>query len=81
MENNLRHGWVECSLGEILTAKKGKKPSSVITEPKVGYVPYILIDADCKSNYDGKLADIAPTILTLMGVSIPEEMTGNVLIW
>ena len=43
-------------------------------------VPYILIDADCKSNYDGKLADIAPTILTLMGVSIPEEMTGNVLI-
>ncbi len=44
MENNLRQGWVECSLGEILTAKKGKKPSSVIKEPKVGYVPYILID-------------------------------------
>jgi len=44
MENNFRQGWVECSLGEILTAKKGKKPSSVITEPKVGYVPYILID-------------------------------------
>ena len=44
MENNLPKGWIECSLGEILTAKKGKKPSSVITEPKAGYVPYILID-------------------------------------
>ena len=44
MENNLPQGWVECSLGEILTAKKGKKPASVINEPKAGYVPYILID-------------------------------------
>jgi type I restriction enzyme S subunit len=44
MENNLPKGWVECSLGEILTAKKGKKPSSVINEPREGYVPYILID-------------------------------------
>lgn len=44
MENNLPKGWVECSLGEILTAKKGKKPSSVIGEPRTGYVPYILID-------------------------------------
>jgi len=44
MENNLKQGWVECSLGDILTAKKGKKPASVINEPKEGYVPYILID-------------------------------------
>lgn len=44
MENSLLQGWVECSLGEILTAKKGKKPSSVINEPRAGYVPYILID-------------------------------------
>lgn len=28
----------------------------------------------------GKLGDIAPTILTLMGVKIPSEMTGDVLI-
>jgi len=44
MENNLPKGWVECSLGEILVAKKGKKPASVINESKAGYVPYILID-------------------------------------
>ncbi|HWR33666.1 MAG TPA: 2,3-bisphosphoglycerate-independent phosphoglycerate mutase [Chitinophagaceae bacterium] len=28
----------------------------------------------------GKLGDIAPTILTLMGLPIPKEMTGNILI-
>jgi len=29
---------------------------------------------------DGKLGDIAPTILSLMGEQIPEEMTGEVLL-
>ena len=29
---------------------------------------------------DGKLADIAPTMLKLLGIPIPEEMTGDVLI-
>jgi type I restriction enzyme S subunit len=43
-ENNLPEGWVECSLGEILLSKKGKKPSETINEPRKGYVPYILID-------------------------------------
>ncbi len=29
---------------------------------------------------DGKLGDLAPTILTLMGVEIPKEMTGKILV-
>jgi 2,3-bisphosphoglycerate-independent phosphoglycerate mutase len=29
---------------------------------------------------DGKLGDLAPTILTMMGVAIPPEMTGNILL-
>jgi 2,3-bisphosphoglycerate-independent phosphoglycerate mutase len=29
---------------------------------------------------DGKLGDLAPTILTLMGEKIPAEMSGEVLI-
>lgn len=29
---------------------------------------------------DGKLGDLAPTILKLMGLSIPDEMTGDVLV-
>jgi len=29
---------------------------------------------------NGKLGDLAPTILTMMGIAIPTQMTGNVLI-
>lgn len=44
MEKQLPKNWVECSLGEIIKTKKGKKPNSTIDYPKEGYVPYILID-------------------------------------
>ncbi len=44
-------------------------------------VPCILVDDDYKGKLkDGKLGDLAPTILKIMGVKIPKEMTGNVLI-
>lgn len=44
-------------------------------------VPFILIDsAYQKPIKSGKLGDLAPTILTLMGVPIPAEMTGTVLL-
>lgn len=44
-------------------------------------VPCILVDDSYKGKLqDGKLGDLAPTILTLMGVAIPSQMTGNVLL-
>jgi 2,3-bisphosphoglycerate-independent phosphoglycerate mutase len=44
-------------------------------------VPCFLVDNDYKGKLkDGKLGDLAPTILTLMGVAIPAQMTGNVLL-
>jgi 2,3-bisphosphoglycerate-independent phosphoglycerate mutase len=43
-------------------------------------VPLILIDSDYKAIQNGKLADLAPSILKLMGIEIPAEMDGNVLI-
>lgn len=43
-------------------------------------VPCILIDKDYKNIKDGKLGDIAPTILTLLNVSIPQKMTGDILV-
>jgi len=44
-------------------------------------VPCILVDDSYKGKLkDGKLGDLAPTILTLMGIPIPKEMTGTVLI-
>ncbi len=45
-------------------------------------VPCILVD-DSKTYAkikDGKLGDLAPTILTIMGIPIPKEMTGTVLV-
>jgi len=43
-------------------------------------VPCILVDTDYKQVKDGKLGDIAPTVLQMLGVDIPAEMTGNVLV-
>ena len=44
-------------------------------------VPFFIIDKDWKGTVkSGKLGDLAPTILTVMQLPIPEEMTGNVLI-
>ncbi len=44
-------------------------------------VPIILVDGNNDQIKSGKLADVAPTILSLMGLKIPEEMNGEVLIY
>ena len=43
-------------------------------------VPCILIDKDYKHIRDGKLGDIAPTILKLINIKSPEIMSGDVLV-
>jgi 2,3-bisphosphoglycerate-independent phosphoglycerate mutase len=44
-------------------------------------VPFFIIDNDWQGTIKpGKLGDLAPTILTMMGLPIPKEMTGEVLI-
>jgi 2,3-bisphosphoglycerate-independent phosphoglycerate mutase len=44
-------------------------------------VPYFIIDNEWKGKLKpGKLADVSPTILKLMDLSIPPEMTGEILI-
>ena len=51
------------------------------TAHTLNLVPLFLIDKEWKGNIKpGKLGDIAPTILTLMGLPIPTEMNGNILI-
>ena len=44
-------------------------------------VPLFFIDKEFKGElYSGKLGDLAPTILNYMGLPIPKEMTGTVLL-
>jgi len=50
------------------------------TAHSTNLVPFILIDKDVQHLKAGKLADIAPTILKLMGIEAPEIMNGAVLI-
>lgn len=42
-------------------------------------VPLFLIDSTLKSIKPGRLCDLAPTILNIMGLPIPSEMDGEIL--
>ncbi|HHW69394.1 MAG TPA: 2,3-bisphosphoglycerate-independent phosphoglycerate mutase [Tenericutes bacterium] len=52
---------------------------NVITSHSTNKVPFIITNENYKL-IEGKLADIAPTILTILGLNIPSEMTGKSLI-
>ncbi len=51
------------------------------TAHTLNLVPFFIIDTTWKGNIKpGKLGDIAPTILTMMNLPVPKEMTGDILI-
>ena len=72
----------------LLTADHGNADNAVNTDgtPNTAHslntVQFIVINAgdEVKSVKDGKLADVAPTILKLMGIPQPAAMTGEPLI-
>lgn len=43
-------------------------------------VPIFLFDKEYKKITNGRLCDVAPTLLKLMEIDIPDEMTGNALV-
>lgn len=50
------------------------------TAHSLNLVPFILVDNNWKPELkNGILADIAPTILSIMKINIPSEMSGNIL--
>jgi 2,3-bisphosphoglycerate-independent phosphoglycerate mutase len=81
VETGLKHGY-----SFIIIADHGNadymvnEDGSPNTAHTTNLVPCIVIDSDVKQVQDGKLGDIAPTILHILGVPIPAEMTGNVLV-
>ena len=51
------------------------------TQHSTNLVPLIVMDKDHTWNLKpGKLGDVAPTILKVMGIEIPELMTGDFLV-
>ena len=70
------HGNADCMLDES---------GNIVTAHSTNPVPLVHISAvPCEFREDlqgeAKLADIAPTMLRLMGLDVPPEMTGNCLI-
>lgn len=70
----------------IITADHGNaeqmkdENGNTLTAHSSNKVPCILVGADNIKLREGILADIAPTILELFDLDIPQEMTGNSLI-
>ncbi len=58
---------------ELMVDPETGKPHTAHTTNRV---PMMLIGGEATSLADGRLADIAPTLLALMGVPQPREMTG-----
>lgn len=51
------------------------------TQHSTNLVPFIVMDKDYTWNLKpGKLGDVAPTILKVMGIDAPEIMTGDILV-
>ena len=50
------------------------------TAHTINRVPVLLAGTEGRSLHDGRLADLAPTVLALMGLPQPEEMSGQSLL-
>lgn len=60
---------------QMIDYKTGEPHTAHTTNP----VPLVLVGKDAKLK-EGRLADLAPTMLDLIGIEKPEEMTGESLI-
>ena len=58
-----------------------RRPGKPITSHSTTPVPFFAaLPADCALKFNrsaGGVADVAPTMLTYMGIDIPQEMTGK----
>ncbi|MBB6462098.1 2,3-bisphosphoglycerate-independent phosphoglycerate mutase [Flammeovirga kamogawensis] len=82
VEAGLENGYSSIVIADHGNSDVMKNPDgSPNTAHTTNLVPCIFVDPDFDGEIkDGKLGDIAPTVLKIVGVDQPEEMTGNCLI-
>ncbi|MEM7548343.1 MAG: 2,3-bisphosphoglycerate-independent phosphoglycerate mutase [Bacteroidota bacterium] len=82
IETGLEHGYSTIVIADHGNSDIMKNPDgSPNTAHTTNLVPCILVDKEFDGEIsDGKLGDLAPTILKLMGIGIPSEMKGDILI-
>lgn len=88
--DNLVKQVVDCAVTNgytvLITADHGNADNAVNADgsPNTAHslnpVPFIVVDKEIKSVQNGILADIAPTVLKLMGITQPAAMTGKPLV-
>jgi 2,3-bisphosphoglycerate-independent phosphoglycerate mutase len=70
----------------VITSDHGNADNAVNTDgsPNTAHslnpVPFIIVSKKFRHIENGILSDIAPTVLSIMGIEIPPEMTGKVLV-
>ena len=70
----------------LITADHGnadkmyEEDGSPFTAHTTNPVPFVVVGRDCQLREGGRLADIAPTMLKILGLPQPPEMTGESLI-
>jgi 2,3-bisphosphoglycerate-independent phosphoglycerate mutase len=67
----------------LITADHGnadkmyEQDGSPFTAHTTNAVPFAVVGYPCSLRRGGRLCDIAPTMLKIMGIPLPEEMTGK----
>lgn len=81
VKTGLNHGYQFVIIADHGNSDEARNPDgSPNTAHSMNPVPCIVISDKCKQlEANGKLADIAPSILKLMNLQVPAEMDGNCL--
>lgn len=81
VETGLKHGYSFVIIADHGNADKMmNEDGSPHTAHTTNMVPVIVINPDTKKLNNGILADVAPTLLQILGLDQPHEMTGQSLI-
>ncbi len=81
VETARKNDYTVLILADHGNADYAKNPDgSPNTAHSLNPVPFVVVSDEYKTAKDGILADVAPTVLSIMGLAIPEEMTGKILI-